>query len=113
METLEKVEAMVTVESDPAVWYIAEFTNTEQWIFKFQDSHIGELEKAVAASLDIPIADLEKTDFSLPHPGSELRRLRATPIRGRGPPLPPGPPSPNPRYQKTLKIQCKSNTSGK
>ena len=43
METLEKVEAMVTVESDPAVWYSAEFTNTEQWIFKFQDSHIGSL----------------------------------------------------------------------
>ena len=84
METLEKVEAMVTVESDPAVWYSAEFTNTEQWIFKFQDSHIGELEKAVAASLDVPIADLEKTDFSLPQLGSELRRIRETLIKGRG-----------------------------
>ena len=84
METYEKAEAVVTAESDPAVWYSAEFAETGEWIFEFQDRHIVELEKAVAGTLNFPIAELQKTKFDLPQFGWELRRIRDTLIEGRG-----------------------------
>ena len=84
MESHEKAEAVVTAESDPAVWYSAEFAETGEWIFEFQDRHIVELEKAVAGTLNFPIAELQKTKFDLPQFGSELRRIRDTLIEGRG-----------------------------
>ncbi len=84
METHEKAEAVVTAESDPAAWYSAEFAETGEWIFEFQDRHIVELEKAVAGTLNFPIAELQKTKFDLPQFGWELRRIRDTLIEGRG-----------------------------
>ena len=83
-ETHEKAEAVVTAESDPAAWYSAEFAETGEWIFEFQDRHIVELEKAVAGTLNFPIAELQKTKFDLPQFGWELRRIRDTLIEGRG-----------------------------
>ena len=72
------------VKSDPAVWYSAEFKWSDQWMFRLDSSHILELENAVDTSQQIPIASLEKANFSLPRLGPHLEQIRETLIGGRG-----------------------------
>lgn len=68
----------------PQAWYGAEMRTSSEWITRFSDADVAEIEAAVRATDEMDIADITRRDFPLPGLEATLARIRDEVIEGRG-----------------------------
>ena len=71
---------------DPAEWTGLELANADDYIYRLKDTHIAELDAAIAAVQDkkIPIKDISRNDFPLPILDMYLADIHEQLMNGRG-----------------------------
>lgn len=69
---------------DPAAWTGAEMRGRDDWVLRFDEAALAELEAALEASRHLPIEDIRAHDFALPTLGPRLTALRDEIVEGRG-----------------------------
>ncbi|NQV80822.1 MAG: TauD/TfdA family dioxygenase, partial [Alphaproteobacteria bacterium] len=80
----EDVSLPPSVIEGPSAWYGRDFRTTDEWIFRFTDADLAEIEAAVQASLSLPIKEIGKAQFPLPKLGPRLKEMLAELLDGRG-----------------------------
>jgi len=70
----------------PAAWRGRDMARQDDWIFRFSENDVAEIESAVAAALSQKrsLLGVEREDFALPRLAARLGSIQSDVVRGRG-----------------------------
>ncbi len=78
--------APLTPVTGSAAWYGRDMAQTDEWIYRFGDADIAEIDAAVGRvrTSKIPLPAVTRADFELPTLAPKLERIQHDVVNGRG-----------------------------